>query len=498
MVKVVKKKKERRKPSFPELLEKTLKVYNYTPPKRVLEKLWESWNATGNKTMDSTRFFFNVLCNSHHPRAQNVFEYLAEHLVEEGKKEELKDLIETGKGCVKREILERFGSLLEKKKRVAVLLPLKGRARSLSDTLIDATISSLGKRDWFIEFFDETSFGNCSTLDNFTLVVGPLCSKRIPEVVSCDKPTLVFTQKNIPESKNLFRLKLSLEREAEILCIWAFRMGMRRFVIFYPDDPVGKKVAQTFRENVLDLGGEIVGEGNYSKGTSDFWGLIKKAFYPECKTENPEKLIRKEREEIEEKTYGDEPYMRAPSLDTLFDIIYQSEPISLKAKRDPIGGVDAVFVPDTMGRFFLFYSQLYYRGVEGVSVLGVSFLDSPGILEKSPIPINPIFFTGYYPFKKGEKKSLLFVLIKGLLDGLDRAYSSSYTNLLETLKEAKILRNLLSFSIKGGEITPFINVMKLRRGYLECVFSEESGGGHKDTGDVKGENFHRVPGPSSG
>ncbi len=498
-VKAVKEGKKEKETGFYGLLEETLRRYSYTPPKDALEELWKTWNSTENKTLDSTRLFFNILCSSHHPRAQSVFKYLAEHLAKEGRKEKLGELIEAGKGCVGEVILNRFSAVRRKKKRVAVLLPLKGSStRSLSDTLSDAVLSSLGEKDWFIEFFDETNLGNCSILDNFTLVLGPLSSKRVPKIASCGKPTLVFTQRNIPKKENLLRLRLSLEREAEILCKWAFRRGMRRFVIFYPKDPVGEKVAQAFKRKVLDLGGEIVGEEGYDKGTSDFWMLIKRVFYPEFKRESPEKLVRDEKKEIEEEIYGDEPYMRSPSLDSLFEMIYQSEPVKFKTKRDPLGGVDAVFMPDTLETFFLFYSQLYYRGVEGVRVLGVSFLDSPGVLEKTPISINPVFFTGYYPFKKGERKSLLFILVKDLLNALARAYSSSNADLNEILDSVKFLKNSITFTIKNGEIIPLTKVIKLGRGYLECVFSEEPGGGSKNPGDAEGEDIHRVSGSPTG
>jgi ABC-type branched-subunit amino acid transport system substrate-binding protein len=50
----------------------------------------------------------------------------------------------------------------------------------------------------------------------------------------------------------------------------ALRMGIKRFVMLYPDSSYGRTFSQNFQEEVTAGGGEVAGQGSYSPGSQEF------------------------------------------------------------------------------------------------------------------------------------------------------------------------------------------------------------------------------------
>ncbi len=381
--------------------------------------------------------------------------------------------------------------------KATVFLPLTGRAVSLSDQIIEAAFDVFGKdRGWELEFLNENSLEDESGLKDEVassiFVIGPLSHEKAFEVP--ERPVFItFTQKNIPEKDNLFRFNLSPVRDVEFLVNWAIKMGMKNFAAVYPDTNLGREIEGKFREVVSEKGGSVIKEVFYREGTSDFWEQIKAVFYPEEVVHlDPELSSLQEREECYSALeVAEEPSSGVPTREFLYEMRQaKKRPISSeKLKPDPIGGVDAVFVPDFAKPFSFFSSQLYFRGVKGVSVLGVSLADSPELLENLSCFENPVYLAGFYPYSPGEKTPILKVLSGQLFAGLKNLVESAFFSGGDPesvlLSSGVITGRKLKFFIKNNNIYPELSIFRVGGNGLVRVWCEESGGSDRDTEEAE-------------
>ncbi len=456
--------------------------------RETLFKKWLTFNF--DEKLELAPDLLKIFCISGDKRGEKVLEVLSHPLLERKEYGKLEHILSILKKCFPSSStavhVEKMLLLYKKGKslKIGVFLPYSGNALSISDIITEAVFQVFGgSKDWEIIFYDEAE-GKLE-MDNVLLILGPLYSKDVEMIRKKGLPFITFSQKAIPRGKNIFRLNLSPIREAELLAKWAIKNGMRNFVIFYPDDPISRRISNTFSNAVSSSGGMILDTVSYNASSSDFWDVIKKVFYPKRSRRKIARFIFEEKKEIEDKLLGDEPFLKSPYLDSLFEIIYQPDPVKIEDKKDPIGGIDAIFIPDTPSRFSLFYSQLYFHGIKGVNVLGVSFVNDPNIPKKIGDLPNPVFITGYYPFKRAEKTPLLGVITSNLLEALKKKIEQEIFS--KGIEE--IMRNLnfleasdMKFFIKDGEIYPSLSILKVGGKGFERVFSEVAGGGNKDSG----------------
>ncbi len=166
-------------------------------------------------------------------------------------------------------------------------------------------------------------------------------------------PLIALTQKSqiAQTGEYVFSNFLTPEMQAQALAAYATRvLGVKRFVMLYPEDRYGRTYMNLFWDRVHEMGGEIVGAESYSNDQTDFSDVIKKLtglFYPVPEDLKPE-------EEVD----GDGGGAEAGAKD--------------EKEEEPIVDFTAVFIPDAPSKVGLILPQLAYHDVTGCYLLGTN------------------------------------------------------------------------------------------------------------------------------
>ncbi len=190
-------------------------------------------------------------------------------------------------------------------------------------------------------------------------VIGPLLSKEfeslsgLAETFSLPFITPTATRSGITmRSKFLFRNALTNAFQAKEIADYAItRGGLKRFVIFYPENSYGEELSRVFSAEVARLGGEVIAIETYSPDASDFSLQIKN-------------LIKTDLSK-----YGIEGNKTA------------GKEFKNQIKREYIPGFDAVFLPGEGTKAGLIPSQMAFFDVTGVAFLGANGWNSSDFLK---------------------------------------------------------------------------------------------------------------------
>ncbi|MEN8160489.1 MAG: penicillin-binding protein activator, partial [Myxococcota bacterium] len=174
----------------------------------------------------------------------------------------------------------------------------------------------------------------------------------------------------------VLRVGTSPRLEAELLAEHAIHSaGQRRFAILYPDDAFGRALRAAFWDAVDARGGDVVAVGRYPVDASDFAAPIRRMIgYELLPPGAPQRLAERERmlkrakrlpREEAEKLRRKAAELTAPD----------GEPLP------PYVDFEAVFIPDTHQAAGLIAPHLAFHEVRGVSLLGPSAWNHPGLLE---------------------------------------------------------------------------------------------------------------------
>ena len=243
-------------------------------------------------------------------------------------------------------------------------------------------------------------------------IIGPLASgpatAAVRKAQELGVPIITFAQKDgiTREGDMVFRNFLTPSKEVETILSRAMNeLGMRRFAIFYPDNPYGKFFMNLFWDRVEEMGGEITAVESYPEDETDFAVSIKKMvglYYP-----RPESVVRM-LEEMKKKS----------SQETLEDNLMQDEDMDVVKKGDkektgvdqdkeeepePIVDFDAVFIPDNYQHIALIAPQFPYYNVFNVPFLGTSQWLSDELIETTGDYIQgAVFPSGFYIENESE------------------------------------------------------------------------------------------------
>jgi ABC-type branched-subunit amino acid transport system substrate-binding protein len=151
-------------------------------------------------------------------------------------------------------------------------------------------------------------------------------------------------------------------------------LGLSRFAILYPEETYGLTYMNLFWDELLELGGSVVGVQSYKPNQTDFMDPIKKLvgiYYeiPEdLKPENDPDIASKE-----DATSGqsEDP---APEDGNEEAQDEEEEPV-------PIVDFDAVFIPDSPGKVGQIVPQLAYFDVKDVYLLGTNLWHSDSLIK---------------------------------------------------------------------------------------------------------------------
>jgi ABC-type branched-subunit amino acid transport system substrate-binding protein len=263
---------------------------------------------------------------------------------------------------------------------------------------------------------------------NVSAIIGPIISAEpaAMEAQSRGIPIVLFTQKDDVTRIGdfVFRNFITPRMQIEPLVAYTLKeMGFKRFAILYPDENYGKTYMNLFWDEVLHLGGAVVGAESYDPTDTDFAKPIKKLvglyyevpkelqidfeFIPEDE-ENPDPLARTS------------PHMFAflpHEIATMPELFFWgfSQPLGPLAddtdqarKRDdifePIVDFDALFIPDAAKKAGLISPQLAYIDIEDVVLMGTNLWHSRQLISMSQDYIQGAVLTdGFFPESGGPK-----------------------------------------------------------------------------------------------
>ncbi len=204
--------------------------------------------------------------------------------------------------------------------------------------------------------------------DKVIAVIGPLLGS-VAEVAAeraqeKGLPLVALSQKmGIPETGNfIFRNSLTARLQTRALSEYFINeLSIKRFAILYPTDLYGEALTYQFWNDVLLLGGEVVGIVGYDKEQYDFGKEIKKLVGMEGVNEKKEK----EKEEHD--------------------------------RLRPVIDFEAVFIPDSYDKAAMIAPQLVFNDVYNVKLLGPNSWNSPKLVTMGGDYVEgAIFPDGFY------------------------------------------------------------------------------------------------------
>ena len=191
-------------------------------------------------------------------------------------------------------------------------------------------------------------------------------------------PLLTLSQRDgLPETgPYVFRNSLTARQQAETLARYAvLDQGLTSFGVLYPENRLGKNMAELFTEEIEKLEGEVIALESYEDSANDFGRQIK--------------VLRGENPYAVDKDLSDE--------ELLADLFVPDTP--------PVD-FEALFIPDYADRIAVIAPQLAYYGIENIPLLGINGWNSPELLSTvSRFVEGAIFVDGFfayspYPFVK--------------------------------------------------------------------------------------------------
>ena len=173
-------------------------------------------------------------------------------------------------------------------KKIALLLPLTGSlskaGQTVRDGFIAASIYDSNHRDpsdipeiLVYDTSKNVSLGNLVTLaeeSGVELIVGPLSRDKVQECMKSCRARVPQLLLNMPLDGTLehtgmsplYFLSLSAEQEAAQAALRAWEDGFRRPIVISPDTDWGIRVANSFRQQWLELGGSVLDSASYNTG----------------------------------------------------------------------------------------------------------------------------------------------------------------------------------------------------------------------------------------
>ncbi len=183
---------------------------------------------------------------------------------------------------------------------IGALLPITGRLNRVGELSLRAMVmasgqspmqtggDSLGNYQVVAQDTNSTATLVSQGLKNLVAeeviaVVGPFDSQALRSAAPLANQMglpLVSLAPRGAKGKNVFSIRHSAEERARALAKYAYQKGIRSFAILSPMSSYGKVVGKAFRKEVEALGGTVVVEASYPKGTTSFKSHIAKLRKP--------------------------------------------------------------------------------------------------------------------------------------------------------------------------------------------------------------------------
>jgi len=245
-------------------------------------------------------------------------------------------------------------------------------------------------------------------------IIGPLLSatsfKAARKAQSEQLPIITLSQrKGLPRiGSYVFRNFLTSRQQVERLSDFVLSvLEQRSFVILHPDNSYGRDLAKRFREVVVSGGGEVLREGTYPVGKTDFGDELKALF-------------------------GIEESERIEGRRTVKEYRRTVQP-------------DAIYIPDYYDTVALIAPQLAYYDIRDITLLGSNGWNSPKLVEGGGGHLEEAYFVdGFFSeSKNGATRDFVarYRDIFGQEPGMIEAQAfDAAAMLIDTLKKGDLRR----------------------------------------------------------
>jgi len=239
---------------------------------------------------------------------------------------------------------------------------------------------------------------------NVSAIIGPIISAEpaAMEAQSRGIPIIVFTQKNniTRIGEFVFRNFMTPQMQVKAMADYSIKkMGLNRFAILYPDEHYGDTYMNLFWDEVLSLGGAVVGVESYDPMATDFAKPIKKLVGLYYKVPKALEIVF----EFTAEDAVDPDPMAKTTIDMFAfmpdEIKYMPElffwgfpqplgPLADDADRgrkrdeelEPIVDFDALFIPDAVKKAGLIVPELAFYDIEDVTLIGTNLWHSQQLI----------------------------------------------------------------------------------------------------------------------
>ncbi len=380
------------------------------------------------------------------------------------------------------------------RKKVGILLPLKGKYGKFARKNLDAIELALGvfgqASDSGVTLVIEDSgeegdtavkaLGRLVTDHHVSAVIGPLLSKGIDQVSKraneLGVPLLSLARYTgmpaaVSGDNYMIQAGVTSELQAKEIARYAVQtLGLRKFAILYPKGKAGEESAQSFWQTAEQLGGQVTGIESYGADETDFRQVVDKLsglYYTEARQRELDQLAKLRTEnKIKKRNRKTEQYYSLP----------------------PIADYQAVFIPDDPKMAGMIIPTFAYRDVDHVTYLGTSSWDSPelaasaqnyaegALFVDSFFPQSPAKnvqnFIGSYRAEFGQDPGAMEAIAYDAANALNQAIHESSSNfsrkdLLNQLRDTKNLAGITGkLTYKNGQFDRDLKVLALRNGQI--------------------------------
>ncbi|MCP4628109.1 MAG: ABC transporter substrate-binding protein [bacterium] len=208
-------------------------------------------------------------------------------------------------------------------------------------------------------------------------ILGPIVTSQVAalEAQRMGIPIIALTQKDyIPEiGDKVFRNFITPKMQVQAIASFTVEsLGLHRFAILYPDENYGLTFMNLFWDELIELGGQIVGVESYKPKQTDFSDPIKKLvglYYEIPEDLRPVDEIVENTDQLTEAGITDEKAREE-----------ENENEDEEEKPEPIVDFDAIFIPDSPGMAGLIAPQLAYYDIKDVYMLGTNLWHSDSLI----------------------------------------------------------------------------------------------------------------------
>lgn len=296
-------------------------------------------------------------------------------------------------------------------KTVGVVLPMTGRHAPIAQKTLRGIQMGLGLYNNYPSTFKLAvvdSEGNPDNArrgverlvkeDNVISVIGSVLSRTAPAVASktaeLGVPSIALSQKSgiTDIGGTVFRNSLTSEMQVRYLVKTAMEdLGMKNFVILFPNDLYGVEFANIFWDEVSARGGQIVGAQTYSNKETDFRDQVQRlvgTYYVEARADEYRLRL---------KEWTDAQTRKSARNTPPGDLL------------PPIVDFDGIFIPDSAKAMGQISAMLSFNGVKNIRLLGTNIWNVPGIAKRAGHFSNNLLFVDSFVGTEPRFASSTFV-----------------------------------------------------------------------------------------